>query len=61
MSWGKVLVEWGTTVGCPPNDNGVISGLGTTADIARATNAAVRCDDRGLSPIHSTYYDYYFL
>ena len=61
MTWGQMLVERWTTVGCPPNDNDVISALGTTADIARVDDAAVRCAERRLSPIHSTYYDYYFL
>jgi hypothetical protein len=38
----------------------VISSLGTTGDKSGVSIVALRCGDRGLSPIHSTYYDYYF-
>jgi hypothetical protein len=48
-----------TTPRCPPNDSAVICELGNAADNARAAATALRCPDAALSPIHSTYYDYY--
>jgi hypothetical protein len=60
MAWGQSPhLRW-TTPCCPPNDTAVIPALGIAADNARALKSALRCGDPWLSPIHSTYYDYYF-